>query len=289
MTAGRERFHALTVDLEEWHHLCGVPALDRVRDSLPSRVGEDTRRLLDLLDTHDSRATFFILGWVAERHPRLVQEIAAAGHEIASHGHAHRPAWELGPAGFTEDLDRSSRLIESIMGFRPPGHRSAAWSLGRADFDGLSCLARAGYRYDSSLVPTALLGRRNLTPHPSRMETAFGAIDEWPPLTRRLPFGRVPLGFALGLRLTPNRFILAELDRLAAQGRRAVLSIHPWELSPDPPRVRLPLGLHLAHYAGLEGLERKLAALLSIVRFERIDRLPAPSPDPRGPPAEDFG
>src|SRR5262249_35396425 len=149
--SGAQDSHGLTVDLEEWHHVCGVPGLDRVRNALPSQVEEDTRRLLDLLDRRGARATVFVLGCIAERHPRLVEEIARAGHEVACHGDRHRPAGELGPAGFADDLLRATRTIEAVTGRRPTAHRSAAWSLGRVRFEGLSQLAGAGYRRDSSL------------------------------------------------------------------------------------------------------------------------------------------
>ena len=265
--------HALTVDLEEWHHVCGVPRLDRMRDALPSRAVDDTRRLLDLLDRRNRRATFFVVGSVAERHPRLVEEVAAAGHEIGCHGYAHRPADELGPSGFEEDLLRATTVLQSITGRRPRSHRSAAWSLGRVRFDGLGAVVRAGYRRDASLVPTRLLGRTSHPAHPAVLETSAGPIAEWPPLTRRTPLGRVPLGFALGLRLTSNRIIERECDRLAREGRAAVLSIHPWELSPGAPPLRLPLGLHIAHFAGLAGLRAKLESLLEAMPCERLDRL----------------
>ena len=270
--------HALTIDLEEWHDICGVPAIESDRRSLPSRLREDALRLLEMLDRRGSRGTFFVLGRVAETYPKLVEEVAASGHEIASHGHEHRMATETDEAGFVADLDRAARVLEAITGTRPQGHRAAAWSLGRAKFDGLAALVRRGYRYDSSLAAVRPLGRPDLPVTPVRLTTPAGTIEEWPPLSASSPLGRYPVGFALGLRLLPNRVILKHLSRRAEQGRRAVLAVHPWELDPDPPRYRLPLGLHIAHYAGLGGMREKLDDLLRHVKLERIDRLALPEP-----------
>lgn len=289
MTATRA-VHALTVDLEEWHHVCGLPEIDARRAALPSRIAADTRRLLDLLDRCGARATVFVVGSVAAEHPRLLEEVAAAGHEIGCHGHAHRPAGEMGPVAFEDDLRRATQAIEEATGIRPTAHRSAAWSLGRARFDGLACVAGVGYARDSSLVPGPILGRRSHPDRPTRIPTSRGPIEEWPPLTRATPIGRVPLGFTLGLRLTPNRVIERELDRLGRLGLPGVLSMHPWELDPDPPPLRLPLPLHLAHFAGLDGLPAKLEALLRAVSVERIDRLALPEPIAQdGVAMADFG
>ncbi|PYQ09937.1 MAG: hypothetical protein DMH00_12190 [Acidobacteria bacterium] len=158
----------LTVDLEEWFHI-GEDFVPRARwEGLPSRVEENVDHLLLLLDRHRVRATFFVLGWVAERHPDLVRRVRDCGHPIASHGYSHQMAYRLSPAEFEEDLTRSGEILEEITGRRPAGYRAARWSLGRGALWAFPILVRQGITYDSSLAPCPFIGSPDFPREPHR-------------------------------------------------------------------------------------------------------------------------
>ena len=152
--------NVLTVDVEEWFHICGVGGALAPANwpALPSRVEHTTNRLLDLLDRVGVRATFFVLGYVAERHPRLVERIALAGHEIGTHGHMHERVYELTPATFEEDLDRSLAALAACGVRTTRGFRAPEWSINDKSLWALQVLARKGFRYDSSMAPMRLVG-----------------------------------------------------------------------------------------------------------------------------------
>ena len=158
--------HILTVDLEDWFHVCGAEEdLPAHRwDELPSQLPRTTRRILDLLDAHRARATFFVLGYVAERYPDLVAEVAERGHEIGSHGFAHRRVYDLQPAQFAADLRASVRAIRNACGVSPTTFRAPEWSIRPSCDWAFEILARHGFEFDSSVVPLTWLGSRSFPP-----------------------------------------------------------------------------------------------------------------------------
>lgn len=266
--------NAFTVDLEEWFHVCGVEPLRFERwDALPSRVELTTRRLLDMLDGAEVRATFFILGWIADRFPHLVDAVRQAGHEIGSHGHRHVRAYDLGHDAFRRDLRASVQAllaagVASVSHFRAP-----EWSVNERSLWALDVLAQEGFRLDASMAPLAIVGSLRFPRYPHVRETSAGPIVEVPPLVRDR-FGHVmPFGWGWGLRMSSPRAVLAEIERLNRAGHPAVLTVHPWEIDPDPPRVRLPAGLHFAHYFRLGGFAERLRGILAAGRFGPIGHL----------------
>jgi polysaccharide deacetylase family protein (PEP-CTERM system associated) len=263
--------NALTVDVEEWFHICGVPALDRARwPTLPSRIDLTTRLLLDLLDRAGARATFFVLGWIAERHPHLVADIRAAGHEIGSHGYWHRRAYELGPAGFAEDLRLSLVALAQSDGPRVNCFRAPEWSINDRSLWALEALAQHGVTVDASMAPLKIVGRVDYPRHPHVRQTPAGAITEMPPLVVDR-FGQVmPLGWGWGLRMSAPAMVLREIARANNAGRPAVLTLHPWEIDPEPPRVALPAGLRFAHYFRLTGFAGRLREILRGAAFSSL-------------------
>ncbi len=245
----------------------GGPLREENWEKLPSRVVETTNALLDLLDRRNVRATFFVLGWVAERYPRLVEAIRSAGHEIASHGFSHRRAYELGPEAFTEDLDRSLRAlsdagVKSVLGYRAP-----EWSINDRSLWALEILAARGLRFDSSMTPLRLIGNPAYSEVPHRRSTPSGDILEFPPLVGRRFGQNYPLGGGWGLRMHAPREVLRRIEKRNRRGLPAALFVHPWELDPDPPRVRLPLGHRFAHYFRLDGFAQRLDAILAGAAF----------------------
>ena len=266
--------NAFTVDLEEWFHVCGVEPLRFERwATLPSRVEPTTRWLLDALDRADVRATFFVVGWVAERFPRLVEAVRDAGHEIGSHSHAHRRVYELDGEAFRGDVRASVRAlkaagVEDVSMFRAP-----EWSVNDRSLWALDVLVEEGFRLDASMAPLTMVGSLSFPRHPHVRQTAAGPIFEVPPLVADR-FGQVmPLGWGWGLRMSSPRLVLDAIERLNHRGQPAVLTVHPWEIDHEPPRVRLPARLHFAHYFRIGGFADRLRTILSEGHFGPIGRI----------------
>jgi polysaccharide deacetylase family protein (PEP-CTERM system associated) len=269
-----DRANVFTIDLEDWFHVCGVEALRFERwDALPSRLEPTTRWLLDTLDQAGVRATFFIVGWVAERFPHLVEAVLQAGHEIGSHSHRHLHVHGLNHEAFRRDLRQSvSALtaagVNSVRLFRAP-----EWSVNDRSLWALDVLAEEGFELDASMAPLALVGSRYWPRHPHVRQTTAGPILEVPPLVKDR-FGQVmPMGWGWGLRMSSPRTVLDALDRANRDGYPGVLTVHPWEIDPAPPRVKLSPRLHFAHYFCLNGFAGRLREILSRGRFGPVGRV----------------
>jgi polysaccharide deacetylase family protein (PEP-CTERM system associated) len=257
-----------TVDLEEWFHVCGVRALAQPQwDRLPSRVELTTQLVLDLLDHASVRATFFIVGWIADRYPRLVETVRAAGHEIGSHSYSHTRAYELGAQGFAEDLAASLRALSSAGVPSVRLFRAPEWSINLRSIWALDQLVRQGFVADASMAPLRMVGDVGFPRYPHMRETASGSLLEIPPfVTDRL--GQVmPMGWGWGLRMSSPRAVLRLIEAENRAGRPAVITLHPWEIDPDPPRVKLPVKLHFAHYFRLPGFADRLRRVLDGTSF----------------------
>jgi polysaccharide deacetylase family protein (PEP-CTERM system associated) len=272
--------NALTIDVEEWFHVCGVPALGREHwEHLESRVELTTRMLLELLDETDIRATFFVLGWVAERHPQLVADIQAAGHEVGSHGHLHERAYDLGEAGFRQDLRASVKAL-AAAGARPACFRAPEWSINDRSLWALDVLAGEGFTLDASMAPVKIVGDVRYPRAPYVRQTSTGPLREVPPFVVDR-FGQVmPLGWGWALRMSAPATVLAAIAKANQAGRPAVLTVHPWEIDPHPPRVSLPLRLRFAHYFELDGFRERLREMLRGTTFQALDAVAASLPSP---------
>jgi peptidoglycan-N-acetylglucosamine deacetylase len=262
----------LTIDVEEWFHICGVGgelAPERW-DGLPSRVAFTTDLVLDLLDRCGVKATFFVLGWIAGRHPALVERITRAGHEVASHGWSHRRVYEMDPTAFDEELEATRRAIEAAGAPSPAGFRAPEWSITDRSLWALVVLARRGYRYDSSMTPLRLIGNPDYPKVPHVRETPSGSLLEVPPAVRRLLGHNIPFGGGWGLRVCRPATVLREIERRNRRGEPVTMFVHPWEIDPDPPRVRLPLALAFSHYFRLAGYRERLNDIISGAPFGPI-------------------
>jgi polysaccharide deacetylase family protein (PEP-CTERM system associated) len=264
-----------TVDLEEWFHVCGAggPLAPANWDQLPSRVELTTRLLLDLLDRAQVPATFFVVGWVAERHPRLIEDVRKAGHTIGSHSYSHTRAYELGPDRFRDDLRHSRRALadagaREIICFRAP-----EWSINNRSLWALEILVQEGMQVDASMAPLKMVGDPAYPRTVHHRKTPSGTLLEVPPLVADR-FGQVmPMGWGWGLRMSSPRRVLQTMARVNAAGAGAVLTVHPWELDPEPPRVKLTPRLHFAHYFRLRGLQNRLREVLESATFGRMEDL----------------
>lgn len=245
--------YALTVDLEEWYHTCLVPSYVNPDDrpDLPQELDRLLPELLGVLAAHGCTATFFVLGEVAKRLPHRIREIAAAGHEVASHGYLHLRACERSLREFAADLRRSKSLLEDVVGQPVLGFRAPEWSLRSLDSPGLPLVAEAGFVYDSSLAPYPLAGRLSNPRFASRLVwegTGRRDLLELPPLT----FGgvlRLPAGSWTGRMFPPSTLVEAARAHRAAGGL-PVAVVHPWEVSGRPTPGRLTGVARFVHETG---------------------------------------
>lgn len=277
MSSGPTPRNALTVDVEEWFHICGAgSALAPAHwDRLPSRVVDTTHRVLDLLAAANITATFFIVGWVAERHPALVAEIVGAGHEVGSHSFGHQKLYEMQPEGFRRDLTASVAALAAAGAGRVELFRAPEWSINKSSLWALDILAAERFTLDASMAPLRIVGDIDFPRYPHLRHTSAGTIREVPPFVADRFGQAMPMGWGWGLRMMPPSRVLRSVAKENRAGRAAVFTIHPWELDPAPPRVSLPPRLHFAHYFRLNGFATRLReVLMSGVPFGPIGTLP---------------
>ena len=255
--------NVFSVDLEGWYQsLDPDPApvpLEGQRDGI--RAGID--RLLGICGRRGVKGTWFVLGAVAELLPAEVKAVAAAGHEIASHGFGHDDVHVLGPERFREDLRRAGSAIETACGVRPRGYRSPRWSAGRAGAWYFDALRQEGYAYDSSLNPVPMLGTRGMRHDVHRI----GGVAELPPMAVRTILGWLPGGGSLGLRNLTHRVIRGRAQALNAAGEPAVFWVHPWEVAQGRLSGRMPFATRLACNLSRVDLAARLDRLFSELPF----------------------
>lgn len=275
--------NAFTVDVEDYYHVSGFDEIvDRQHWSqYESRVVNSTRRLIRILAEHDVCATFFVLGWVAERHPELVREIQDGGHEIGSHSYWHRLIYQLTPEEFREDLLHSCKIIEEITGERVTSFRAPSFSITKDSMWALDILAEEGISLDSSIFPVHhdRYGVPGAERFANQIDTPAGSLWEVPPSVCRLGKWNVPVGGGGYFRLYPlpvtNR-MLSTINR--RHGQPFVFYIHPWEIDPDQPRLPVSSrSSRFRHYTNLASTEGKLHRLLSQFSFGPLSSIvPAP-------------
>lgn len=269
--------NALTVDVEDYFQVSALEPYIRRDDwtKIPSRVEANTDRILALLGEHSIRATFFVLGWIAERHASLVRRIAAAGHEIASHGYTHTRITQQSPAEFHDDVVRAKSLLEDTVGEAVKGYRAPSYSIGATTLWALDILAAAGYRYSSSIFPI----RHDLYGMPGAPRFPFyarvGGILEIPVTTVKVGQRKLPCGGGGYFRLLPYATFRWALRRVNdVDGRAGVFYFHPWEIDPEQPRVAgTDLKTRFRHYVNLDRMEAKIVRLLGDFHWDRMDRV----------------
>lgn len=271
--AGRVR-NVMSVDVEEYFQVTALSEAIRPDQwaRIPSRVGASVDSLLTLMEEADARATFFILGWVAERHPGLVRAIARAGHEVASHGYAHQPAYRQTPEEFAEDARRSKGILEDVLGAPVRGYRAASFSIVARNTWAFEVLERLGFVYSSSInpIPHDIYGFAEAPRAPFRPGDL--ALIECPVSTLELAGRRWPCAGGGYFRLLPYAFFRWAIGRLHREGRPSLFYLHPWEVDPDQPRVPgLSLRSRFRHYTNLDRTERRLRRLLHEFSWGRFD------------------
>lgn len=266
--------HCLTFDIEEHFQVSAfdLPAHRKRWEGYESRVQRNTEKILEILVDRGIRATFFVLGWVAERHPNLVRSMVSVGHEVASHGYEHRMVTDQTPDQFREDVRKSKRILEDLIGKPVLGYRAPSFTIVDRTKWALQVLVEEGYRYDSSIFPIRhdRYGIPGAYPHPHRLDTHMGSIWEVPPATVRIAGSRFPIAGGGYFRFFPYPVLRTLLKRAELEAEPLVIYLHPWELDPAQPRMQGPLVSRFRHYLNLDKTERRLQQLLGDFQFGPI-------------------
>jgi polysaccharide deacetylase family protein (PEP-CTERM system associated) len=270
--------NAMTVDVEDYFQVSAFePYIDRGDwENLPCRVERNTDRVLEIFAECRVSATFFTLGWIAERYPGLVRRIVDCGHELACHGYGHVRVTEQTPREFATDAGRSKDLLEDLSGRAVLGYRAASYSIGAGNLWALRVLDELGFRYSSSIYPI----RHDLYGMPKAPRFAFrpfgpDRLMEIPIATVACGAGNIPCGGGGYFRLLPYRFSRWAIGRVnRREGRPCVFYFHPWEIDPEQPR---PVGVdpktRFRHYLNLSRTERRLRRLLRDFRWDRMEKV----------------
>ncbi len=268
--------NALTIDVEDYFQVSAfAPHIERTAwETTPCRIERNIDRVLDILAERGAKATFFTLGWLAQRYPRIVRDINAHGHEIASHGQAHLRASDQTPAEFDNDIRDAKHLLEDTAGVAVHGYRAPSFSIGQRNLWAFDRIAAAGYRYSSSVYPVQHdhYGWPAAPRFPFRTDAG---VLEIPVSTARV-FGRnLPAGGGGYFRLMPYAVSRWAIDRVNRVDRRpAIFYFHPWEIDPGQPRVDgIGLKTRFRHYLNLGRTEPRLGRLLNDFRWNRVDRV----------------
>jgi polysaccharide deacetylase family protein (PEP-CTERM system associated) len=268
--------NAFTIDVEDYFQVEGfASAIDRKSwGGFRTRVGESTSTLLEMLERHQVRATFFVLGWVARKHPEIVRRIVDQGHEIASHGMSHRLIYTQAPEEFRRETRDAKALLEDLAQKPVLGYRAATYSITRRSLWALDILCEEGFRYDSSIFPMRhdRYGIPDAEPKPHVLTTPGGGrLVEFPISVLRYCGATIPIAGGGYFRLFPYRFTRWALRKLNLQGQEFVFYIHPWEVDPEQPRVReAGAASRFRHYLNLGRCAERLGLLLGDFEFDTM-------------------
>lgn len=271
-----ELTNALTVDVEDYFQVSAMaPHIARDSwDAQPCRVERNVQRLLNLFAHHRAHATFFTLGWIAERYPQLVRDIVAGGHELASHGYGHQRASDQSRPDFAQDVQRAKALLEEIGGQPVRGYRAPSFSIGHVNPWAFDALLEAGYKYSSSVYPVQH-DHYGMPDAPRFPYQSRPGLMEIPITTTRVMGRNLPAGGGGYFRLAPYKLSRWALRRVNTIDRcPAIFYMHPWEIDPGQPRVAgVGLKTRFRHYVNLARTEARLGHLLSDFKWGRVDEV----------------
>jgi polysaccharide deacetylase family protein (PEP-CTERM system associated) len=270
--------NALTIDVEDYFQVAALAEAVRREDwhSMEYRVEANTQRILSLLDRHNAKATFFTLGWVAEKSPELVRTIQKEGHEIASHGYSHQLIYNQTPEVFRDETRRSKAILEDITGEPITGYRAASYSITNESRWALDILAEEGFVWDSSIFPVRhdRYGMPGTPRWPHTLTTDKGyKLAEFPLSTLKLPGYTLPIAGGGYFRLFPYWFSQWGLGSINRQGQPFVFYLHPWEVDPGQPRLDVKWFSRFRHYNNLDVCEARLSKLLGHFPFTTMSNV----------------
>ncbi len=270
-TQQRQSPHAFTVDLEAWFHAHNLNIAPHKWDQLPLRLDQPVQQLLSLLDKYHTQATFFVLGYIAKRHPTLVTTIHQAGHEIACHGMKHQRVDELSESQFRDDVACAKNTLESLIGEPVIGYRAPAYTIGSQTHWALDVLYELGLRYDSSIYPVrSPHGHYGIPGAPLSPTMLESGLYEFPLPVWQLRNHRLPAATGGYLRLWPMIITRQTFSQYEKANRPVVVNVHPWELDPDQPRQQVPFMRRLSHYTNLSKTVTRLDQLLANHHFSSL-------------------
>ncbi|AFQ46128.1 XrtA system polysaccharide deacetylase [Desulfosporosinus meridiei] len=266
----------LTIDLEEWFHANYHENIFDNQNSYEVRIVQNTKRLLSLFEEYNAKATFFVLGFVAEKHPQLIRDIAASGHEIASHGYGHQLIYEQTPDEFKADVSKAKILVEDIIGKSVKGYRAPSWSITPKSLWAWEILQELGFIYDASVFPieTYLYGLPSSPrfPHHPKHEGRLLSLLEVPSSTVRIFNQNIPFAGGFYFRVLPYLVISQCIKAVNREGQPVLVYLHPREIDPGQPRLKLSLKESLIHYYGIKSCEQKLIRTLKEYEFTSIEQ-----------------
>lgn len=269
--------NALSFDIEDYFQVEAFKSIISRPDwhNYSSRVTSNTRRIINLLREYNTSATFFILGWVAERFPALVQEIAAEGHEIATHGYWHELVYRQTPEEFARDLEESLQAINQVLGdFTVIGYRAPTFSITEKSLWALDILRKQGIKYDSSIFPVSIHDNYGISQANRFASKVKEDLWEFPVSTIKLSKHNLPVAGGGYFRLFPLNVTRWAINRINDEGQPAVIYLHPWEFDPGQPRFTNASRLsRFRHYLNLDKTENRLRALLQEFKFDAIDKV----------------
>lgn len=272
--------NALTIDVEDYFQVSAfAPHIARSSwDSRECRVERNMACILDMLAANNTKATFFTLGWIAERYPQVVRRIVADGHELASHGYGHERASDLAEAEFLDDITRSKAILEDLGGAPVLGYRAPSFSIGETNLWAFDCLLKAGYRYSSSIYPIRH-DHYGMPDAPRHVHEVRPGLLEIPITTIRMFNRNFPSSGGGYFRLFPyalSRWMLGHVN--ASDGQSGIFYFHPWEIDADQPRVAgISSKTRFRHYVNIGRMERRLTQLLQDFDWDRMDRIFLPA------------
>lgn len=267
--------NALTIDVEDYFQVSAfAPHIPRSEWPIREcRVERNVASILAMLDDHDTKATFFTLGWIAERYPGVVREIVANGHELASHGYGHERASDQTPDSFYADINVAKLLLEDLSGCEVKGYRAPSFSIGERNLWAFECLERAGYHYSSSIYP--IQHDHYGMPSAPRHAHPIGNLLEIPATTLRFFNRNWPASGGGYFRLMPyglSRWMIERINRV--DNMPAVFYFHPWEVDIEQPRIPdISAKTRFRHYLNIHRMESRLRRLLADFSWTRMDRL----------------
>jgi polysaccharide deacetylase family protein (PEP-CTERM system associated) len=267
--------NALTIDVEDYFQVSAfAPCIPRSEwDSRECRVERNVELIMNMLDRHDVKATFFTLGWIAERYPDLVREMARRGHEVASHGYGHQRASDLSRAEFLDDISRAKSILEALSGQEVRGYRAPSFSIGTDNQWAFDCLVEAGYSYSSSVYPIKH-DHYGIPDAPRFMHEVRPGLTEIPPTTIRAFSRNWPASGGGYFRLMPYALSRRLLRRVNDEDKAsAVFYFHPWEVDPQQPRINSASAkARFRHYLNLDRMQARLDRLLGDFEWGRMDQ-----------------
>jgi polysaccharide deacetylase family protein (PEP-CTERM system associated) len=260
--------NALTIDFEDWYQGLEIPSSEW--DKFEDRIAVVGKKLLAILEEEKTKATFFVLGFVAEKHPRLIKEIENAGHEIGTHGFSHAFIYRQTREVFQQEMRRAIRFLEDLTGKKVLGHRAPFFSITKDSLWALDILGELGIRYDSSIFPVLnyRYGIADAPRFPYEIKRATCTLKEFPLSTLQLPKITLPISGGAYFRIYPYQLTKQAIRAVNRSSNPVTFYLHPWELDADHPRIDLPRRIALTHYFNLGATEKRFRQLLRDFNFE---------------------